>query len=107
MNLNVIPNALLTVTQNVGHYEAFDKTDKYIVWAEDGQSGALYADNKMQEQVIQGTIDYFTKTENDPNVAAIQQALNNAEISFKLNSVQYEDDTKFIHYEWVFEVENG
>ena len=35
--LKVIPEALLTVTTNVGHYEAMDKTDRYIVWAEDSE----------------------------------------------------------------------
>jgi hypothetical protein len=59
----------------------------------------------MQEQAIEGTIDYFTKTENDPNVQKIQDALNDGGTSHgDLNSVQYEDDTKFIHYEWTFSV---
>ncbi len=104
MNLNIIENALLTVTQNVGHYKALNQTDKYIVWAEDNQSNTVWADDKMQEQSIQGTIDYFTKTENDPNVSKIQNALNDADISFRLNSIQYEDDTKFLHFEWVWEL---
>ncbi len=102
MNLNIIKNALLTVTSNVGHYEVLKKTDQYIVWAEDGQADSLWADGKMQEQVITGTVDYFTKTEYDPNVVKIQAALNEAEISFRLNSIQYEEDTKLIHYEWVW-----
>lgn len=102
MNLNIIKNALLTVTNNVGHYEALKKTDQYIVWAEDGEDGSLWADGKMQEQTITGTVDYFTKTEYDPNVVKIQAALNDAEISFRLNSIQYEEDTKYLHYEWVW-----
>jgi hypothetical protein len=102
--LEIIKAALLTVTQNVGHYEAMKKTDKYIVWAEDSQGNSLWADGQMQDQVIQGTIDYFTKTENDPNVEKIQNALNERGISFSLNSIQREPDTKFIHYEWIFEV---
>jgi hypothetical protein len=104
VTLDAIPNALLTVTDNVGHYEAHEKSDQYIVWAEDSQADALWADGRMQEQVIQGTIDYFTKTEDDPNVVKIQDALSDAEISFRLASIQYEDDTGFIHYEWIFEV---
>ena len=104
MPLSNVPAALLTVTTNVGHYEAYNKTDKYIVWAEDGEAASECADNRKQQQVLQGTIDYFTKTEYDPNVGKIQEALDDAEIAWKLNSVQYEDETKFIHYEWVFEV---
>lgn len=103
MNLNAIKEALLTVGVPVSHYAAFEQSDKYIVWAEDTQSDEVWADGEMQEQAIQGTIDYFTKTENDPNVKKIQDALNG--ISFRLNSIQYEDGTKYIHYEWIFEVE--
>jgi hypothetical protein len=104
MNLSIIENALLTVGVPVSHYTASKKDDKYIVWAEDGQANGEYADGKMQDQVIQGTIDYFTRTKNDPNVKEIQKALNGV-CSWWLNSVQYEDDTKYIHYEWVFETE--
>lgn len=102
MNLEVMKNALLTVTNNVGHYEALKKTDKYIVWAEDGQAGAEWSDDAMQEQAISGTVDYFTKTEYDPNFGAIQTAMNAAGVSFRLNSIQYESDTGYIHYEWVW-----
>ena len=81
-DLNVLKNALLTVTQNVGHYEAREKTDAYIVWAEDGQADSVWADGRMQEQAVEGTVDYFTKTENDTSVQSIQNALNNAGVSF-------------------------
>lgn len=105
MNLNDVKNALVTVGVPVSHYSAVKQSNKYIVWAEDSQAAAAWADGAMQEQAIGGTIDYFTKTENDPNVKKIQDALNAAEIPFRLESVQYEDETKFIHYEWSFEVE--
>lgn len=102
--LERVKETLLTVTDNVGHYEAFSQTDKYIVWAEDSEGSSLEGDNFKLEQSIQGTIDYYTKSENDPNVEGIQAALKAARISFNLNSVQYEDETQYIHYEWVFEV---
>ena len=41
MNLVEIKNALLTVGVPVSHYSADKKPDKYIVWAEDSQSGSL------------------------------------------------------------------
>ena len=59
----------------------------YIVWAEDGQSAAVWANNRMLGQVIQGTIDLYTKKENDPLFQAVQKALNAAEISNTCNSV--------------------
>lgn len=104
MNLQTVKNAMLTVGVPVSHYTATKKPDKYIVWAEDSQGEPLWADGRMIGQVIQGTIDYFTRTENDPNVDKIQHALTDVDISFRLNSIQYEDDTRFIHYEWVWEV---
>ncbi len=105
MTLSDVKTALLTVTPNVGHYKVTKKTDKYIVWAEDSGAAALWADGQQQGQAISGTIDYFTKTEYDPNVQAIEAALNAAKISFKLESVQHEEETGYIHYEWIFEVE--
>lgn len=95
-----IRDALLTVSKDVYHFEALKKKDKYIVWAEDGEGNSGHADNK-KNQVIQGTIDYFTKDDADPVVEEIQEALELYEISYKLNSVQYEDETEYIHYEWI------
>jgi hypothetical protein len=34
----------------------------------------------------------------------IQAALNSLRIPWRLNSVQYEDETNLIHYEWTWEV---
>ena len=102
--LQAVKDALLTVGVPVSHFYAAKKPDKYIVWSEDGQGNSEWADGKMVNQAIEGTIDYFTKSENDPNFAAIQSALNDAGIAFRLGSIQYEDETGFIHYEWIFEV---
>ena len=105
MTLTDVKDALLTIGVPVSRYTAFEQSNKYIVWAEDNQADAIWADGEMQSQAIEGTIDYFTKTENDPNVKKIQDALNGV-CSWRLNSVQYEDDTRYIHYEWIFEVES-
>lgn len=102
--LKQVMDACLSVTNNVGHYEAMDKTDKYCVWAEDGEYSSLEADDYKAGQMVEGTIDYFTKDEDDPNIEAFQEAFNAARIGWNLNSVQYEDETQFIHYEWLFRV---
>jgi hypothetical protein len=104
MKLSDLRDVLLTVGVPVYHYHAKKQTGSYIVWAEDGEAGSSNADNQKTEQVIQGTIDYFTKTEFDPNFELIQQKLNFAEISWRLNSIQHEKDTGYIHYEWVWEL---
>lgn len=102
--IKIIRDTLMKVSDNVGHYEAKEKKDQYIVWAEDSEGSSVEGDNRKENQSIQGTIDYFTRTEFDPMVDDIQEALIDAEISFYLNSVQYEDETKYTHYEWVWEV---
>ena len=102
MRFENLKAALVSVGVPVSHYEARKQKDQYIVWAEDSQSGGLWADNGMTHQVIQGTVDYFTKMEYDQNVEKIQAAMSNV-VSWRLNSVQYEEDKDYIHWEWVWE----
>lgn len=99
-----LKNALLSVLPNVGHYSAFDKGEQYIVWMEDGAGDTLEADNVCVEQVLTGTVHYFTKLERDENTQAIQMALSRADISWRLSSIQHEQDTGYTHYEWRWEV---
>ena len=75
----------------------------FCVWAEDGENG-FNAGNRKAEQAITGTVDYYTLREYDPAVDNIQTALNSLRIPWQLNSVQYEDETNLIHYEWTWEV---
>lgn len=104
--LEAVMNACLSVTENCGHYEAIDKSDQYCVWAEDTESASLEADNYKAGQTIEGTVDYYTKDEDDDNIENFQLAFNAARIGWSLNSVQYEDETGYIHYEWLFRVRN-
>lgn len=99
-----IKEALLRVDVEAFHYYALNPSDRYVVWAEDGEGTELAADNRKIGQVLSGTIDFFTKTEQDPAREEIQRALGDAEISYSLNSVQYEEETGYIHYEWRWEV---
>lgn len=104
MKLTDLRDALVDTEIPVYHFEAYKQSDKYIVWAEDGEAGATYADNKMVSQRLEGTIDYYTKDEFDGNFDLIQEKLNSLDIAWKLNSIQHEEDTKYIHYEWVWEM---
>lgn len=73
----------------------------YCIWAEDGEGDSLWANNHQKEQVINGTIDYFTKEDLDPMVDIIQTKLNEVEgLGWSLDSVMYEDETNLIHYSW-------
>lgn len=103
-SLQNLKTILLTVSNNFGHYEALDTLQPYGVWAEDIEASELGADDYKAGQTIQGTIDWYTKDQDDPVLETLPAALNAARIRWKLNSVQYEDETGYIHYEWLFYV---
>lgn len=105
MRLVDLRDLLLTIGPPVFHYFADKQKGNYIVWAEDVEGNSLNADDRKEFQSLQGTIDYFTKTEFDPVVNQIQEKLDSADISWSLNSVQYEEETGYIHYEWLWEVD--
>lgn len=104
VSLNDLKEALVALTDKVYHYTApSNQTVPYIVWAEDYRTDLL-ADNKHVEAGIEGTIDLFTPDEDDPLMTAIPHALNELPMAWNLNSVQYEEDTGLIHYEWVWRI---
>lgn len=107
-SLEKVVNALLTVsTSDVYHYRAPADSNRYVVWAEDSEYAELLTDNYKPGQTIEGTIDLYTKNEDDTYINDIPKALNKARIWWGLNSVQYEDETRFIHYEWLFRVKQN
>ncbi len=97
-----ITTAHLAVTDAVSHSGRM-KSDRYFVWQEDG-SNDLTAEGRHAERAVTGSTDLFTKREFDPWKEAFENALDEYRIAWRLNSVQYEEDTEFYHYEWVWEV---
>ena len=75
----------------------------YGMFAEDGAND-LEAGNIHAEQALTGTVDYFTRDASGACKAVIEAALESSCEAWYLNSVQYEDDTGYIHWEWVWEV---
>lgn len=102
-----VKTVLLSVLENVGKGEAIDATTTHIIYQIDSEGDSFNANNRKEQQVLQGSIDLYAvpKDENEC-VDKIQRALNDAGISFYLNTVQFEDLelNDFIHYEWIFEV---
>lgn len=94
------------VTSNVSHFSRM-QSDRYFVWQEDGAND-FEADDLHAESAVTGTTDLFTKQEFDPWKDAFEAALDaDGTIAWSLNSVQYEEDTGFIHYEWEWQVSKG
>ena len=104
--LSKIKDALTSIENlKVYHYWHPRLEAPFCIWAEEGEGDSLWTSNHLQEQVITGTVDYFTKTELDPIVDDIQNALNGVEnLGWKLDAVMYEDETNLIHYSWDFEL---
>lgn len=102
--LERLQEALAALTDRVYHYVAApNSTPPYIVWAEDGDNDLL-AGNVHAERCYTGTVDLYTRTDSDPLFTAIPEALEGMGASYYLNSVQYEEETGLVHYEWVWEV---
>ncbi len=98
--------ALLSVSDNVGHFFPIDGNKTHIIYAEDTEASSQSGDNHKLAQAVQGTIDLYAKPDDVGMAEQIQEALNKSRISFSLNAVLFEDDqkTQYIHYEWLFEV---
>lgn len=95
--------ALASLTDNVYRYVAMpNSSPPYIVWAEDGDND-LQADNVHVERVFTGTVDLYTNIEDDPLMESIPTALEALPAAYYLNSVQYEESTGLVHYEWAWE----
>lgn len=77
----------------------------YGAVALDGSGASVWADDQMTEQAITGTVDLFTLDSGIAQMKSVQQALCDCKISWRLNTIQYEEDTGLTHYEWVFEME--
>lgn len=102
--LRQIGEAFAAVTENACHYFRPVTAFPALIWAEDGEADSFNADNHKACQNITGTVDLFTKTEFDPLLDDVQAALEGLGVAWRLESVQYEDETNAIHYEWTWEV---
>ena len=93
----------LQVTDKVSHGERM-QSERYFVWQEDGEADCIL-DGRHAEKAVTGSTDLFTKQEFDPWKDQMEQAFDNApDILWRLNSSQFEEDTGFWHYEWLWTV---
>lgn len=85
---------------NVHHYFRPTGEVPSCVWQEDREDNSFHTGNHKTEQAITGTVDYFTQTEFDTTLDTVQQTLEDIGAAWRIESVQYEESTKLIHYEW-------
>lgn len=92
-----------SVTDAVSHCARM-KSDRYFVWQEDSRNDLVVGD-RHAEKAMEGTTDLYTKQEFDPWADEFEAALDaDGTIAWYLNSTQYEEETGFHHYEWVWQV---
>lgn len=94
--------AHLEITDAVSHAERLE-SERYFVWQEMGAND-LTANDGHAEKAMMGATDLFTKREFDPWKEAFEKSLDENGITWYLNSIQYEEETGFFHYEWYWEV---
>lgn len=87
----------------VFHYFASGQTGNYITWSEESKNDLINADDVVTDKKWQGTVDVFTKDEYDSITDQLETAMTKGNLYWKLNSTQYEKDTGYIHYEYVWE----
>lgn len=104
LKLRQMGEAFATVTKNAYHYFRPVTSFPALIWAEDGENDSFHSNDSKSCQNITGTTDLFTKTEFDPLVDDVQATLERLGVAWYLSSVQYEEDTNTIHYEWAWEV---
>lgn len=88
------------LTDHCFHYWRPVKNVPCIIWAESGEENSFHSNNKKSEQRIIGTVDLFTRNEFDALADRVQDTLEKLGVTWRLGSVQYEEDTNLIHMEW-------
>lgn len=99
---DIIISAHTAVTNEVSHNTHL-KSERYFVWGEI-ETNDLVSGNIHSEKAVRGYTDLYTKKEFDEWKEELENSFEKYGISWQLNSVQYEEETGFTHYEWYWEV---
>lgn len=99
--MDELATALATTGYSFAHYAwSHAPSGDYGVYAED--AGADFeADGIHAEKALEVTVDYFTRDDSGTPQATIESALEAFNRPWYLNTIQYEDTTGYIHYEWI------
>lgn len=98
MTMQEFRDVLLSVTDKVYHFEAFqDSTGQYIVWQETG-GHSLYGSDKRQGTVKHIQVDFFTGNEFDPVLDQLLDTLEASGVAFGEPVTSYDTNTKGIRH---------
>ena len=72
------------------------------------QQAEMSADSDAgAETMLEGFVDYFARSYALTAKESIETALRGLGLWWTLNSVQFEEDTGYVHYEWRWKNTNG
>lgn len=98
--LEQLVNALAATGYQFAHHAWSNApAGDYGTYSEDSGNDLL-CDGVHGERGTDCWVHYFTRDDTEAPRETIEAALNSIPVSWYLNSVQYENDTGFIHYEW-------
>lgn len=101
----MILDTILSELQKLGSFEAYAwssaPADNYGVVSADGRRD-LFAEDGHGETSYTGTIDWFTRDPASTVPESIGTAMTALGVAWYINSIQYENDTGFLHWEWVW-----
>lgn len=75
----------------------------YGVYSED-EADDFISDGHHAETALQCAVDYFTRDDSGAPKETVEAVLERLNLPWYLNTIQYEDDTGYIHYEWIVTV---
>ena len=79
----------------------------YGTYYADGQEELRTGESSVSEHMLRGYVDYFTRDNTDTPKSTIESALDGLGIWWTLESIQFEPETGYIHYEWRWCNTNG
>ena len=79
----------------------------YGVLSLTGGANTIFSDNHINAQAVEGVVDLYDVSTSTANAKTVQDVLDGMDgCTWRLNSVQYESDTKLVHYEWIINLES-
>lgn len=79
----------------------------YGVYFCDGQDALSTGAGPASEIMLTGYIDLYTKDPSGDPKRTVESALNALGCFYKLESIQFEEESGYIHYEWTWRDDNG
>lgn len=67
-------------------------------------SRGLWADGRAKELGLIAVVDFYTRDSGAEPRHVIEAAFGEADVSWSLDTVQFESDTGLLHYVWTIEV---